>query len=96
MSDIDVRHQPDDHRWVALDGSEQAGLTTYERRGDVLVFVHTEVDDRWEGRGVGSTLVRGALDDVRRDGLQVVAQCPFVASWIEHHPDYADLLAAED
>ena len=46
------------------------------------------------GKGIGSKLVKGALDQVRADGLKVVAQCPFVKGWIGKHPDYADLLKA--
>ncbi len=49
------------------------------------------VDDDAEGQGVGSDLVRTALDQVREEGLRVVAQCPFVKEWIRRHPDYADL-----
>jgi predicted GNAT family acetyltransferase len=44
------------------------------------------------GKGVGSRLVKGALDEVRAEGLKVIAQCPFVKGWIDKHPDYADLL----
>ena len=58
----------------------------------VITFVHTEVPSELGGKGVGSRLVKGALDQVRADGLQVVAQCPFVKSWIDKHADYADLL----
>jgi predicted GNAT family acetyltransferase len=58
-----------------------------------LVFTHTEVDPDHEGEGVGSTLVRGALDDARRRGMPVVPRCPFVRAWIERHPDYADVRA---
>jgi len=58
----------------------------------VITFVHTEVPAELGGQGVGSKLVKGALDQVRADGLKVVAQCPFVRGWIEKHPDYADLL----
>ena len=48
---------------------------------------------RTRGRtGVGSTLVRAALDDVRAQGGSVVPQCPFVRGWIERHQDYADLV----
>jgi len=52
------------------------------------------VPDALAGRGVGSKLVRGALDQARGRGLKVVAQCPFVKGYIEKHPDYADLLKA--
>jgi predicted GNAT family acetyltransferase len=43
--------------------------------------------------GLGSRLVRAALDDVRSQGGRVVPLCPFVRGWIERHPDYADLVA---
>jgi predicted GNAT family acetyltransferase len=49
------------------------------------------VDDAFEGHGVGSTLVREALDAVRGEGLRVVPQCPFVKEFIGRHPEYADL-----
>jgi uncharacterized protein len=66
----------------------------YERSGNVITFVHTDVPPELGGKGVGSTLVRGALDQVRAEGLKVVAQCPFVKAWIGKNPAYADLLMA--
>ena len=44
------------------------------------------------GKGAGSRLVKGALDQVRADGLKVIPQCPFVKAYIDKHPEYADLL----
>ncbi|WP_131106228.1 GNAT family N-acetyltransferase [Ornithinimicrobium sufpigmenti] len=94
MSEITVTQNAEQHRYEAhLDG-EVAGFAAYQLGDDVVVFTHTEVDDAHEGKGVGSSLVRGALDDVRsKGGHKVLARCPFVASWIDKHPDYADLLA---
>jgi predicted GNAT family acetyltransferase len=66
----------------------------YERDGNVITFTHTEVPPELGGKGVGSTLVKGALEQVRAEGLKVVAECPFVKAWIGKHPAYADLLAA--
>jgi uncharacterized protein len=66
----------------------------YERSGNVITFKHTEVPAELGGKGVGSRLVKGALDQVRAEGLQVVAQCPFVKAWIGKNPAYADLLKA--
>ena len=57
----------------------------------MVVFTHTEVLPAHEGEGVGSTLVRHALDDVRSRGLKALAVCPFVLGWIRRHPEYADL-----
>ncbi|MGY1617475.1 GNAT family N-acetyltransferase [Geodermatophilus sp. SYSU D00691] len=86
---------PDEHRYEIREGDRVLGIAAYRRRGDVLVFTHTEVDPH-EGRsGLGSTLVRGALDDVRAKGGKLIAQCPFVRGWIERHPDYADLVLHE-
>ena len=44
------------------------------------------------GRGVGSTLVRGALEAIRAKGLKVVAKCPFVAAYMGKHPEFKDLI----
>lgn len=91
---FEVRHVPEDQRYEVWAAGERAGFVTYETAEDRIVLAHTEIADRFEGQGVGSALVRGTLDDVRRGGRhQVVAQCPFVGGWIEQHPDYQDLLA---
>jgi uncharacterized protein len=98
--DLVVQDAPERERYEATTGGEVAGFSRYERgepdedgRGEApFVFTHTEVDEAYEGQGVGGTLVRGALDDVRRRGAQVVPRCPFVRSWIARHPDYQDLV----
>jgi predicted GNAT family acetyltransferase len=92
---LTVRDNPDDNRFEAVDESGVvAGISAYRRYEDRIVFTHTEVDDAFEGRGVGSTLVKASLDAVRGEGLRVVAQCPFVKSYIQQHPEYADLTSA--
>ena len=95
MSDrapVTVSDDREKSRFEAVDESGVvAGFAAYRREGDRVVFTHTEVDDAFEGRGVGSVLVRTALDAVREEGLRVVAQCPFVRSFIQDHPEYADL-----
>jgi uncharacterized protein len=90
--DVEVSDNPDASRWEARIGGELAGVADYLLAGDAVAFTHTEVDDRFAGHGVGGALARTALDAARASGLRVVAQCPFIAGWIEHHPDYADLL----
>ena len=63
--------------------------------GGARVFTHTEVFPAFEGRGVGTALARGALDDVRASGRTLVARCPFIRSYIERQPEYADLVDAD-
>jgi uncharacterized protein len=69
-----------------------AGLAAYRMQPGLIAFVHTEVDDAFEGHGVGSILVREALDDARRRRLEVLPFCPFVNSFIEGHREYLDLV----
>jgi uncharacterized protein len=88
-----VRDVPEQNRYEIRDGDRVLGLAAYERRGDRMVFTHTEIDPDAGQDGLGSTLVRAALDDVRSKGGSVVPQCPFVRGWIERHQDYADLVA---
>jgi len=84
---------PEAGRYEARLGSQVVGVSEYRRVGDRVVFLHTEVDPALEGRGVGSRLAAGALDDVRSRGLRVTARCPFIAAFIQRHSEYAELLA---
>jgi predicted GNAT family acetyltransferase len=86
----DVRDNAAKHRFeFEADGHTAAAY--YELAGNVITFVHTEVPPELGGKGIGSKLVRGALDQVRARKLRVVAKCPFVRAYIEKHPEYADL-----
>ena len=70
-----------------------AGILVYRDGGDVLTMVHTEIGEEWEGQGLGSTLVEGALADVRRRGLRIRPVCPFVAAYVKRHPEVQELVA---
>ena len=58
----------------------------------VLVLTHTEVPEAFEGKGIASSLVGGALEIVRAENLKIVPMCPFVAAFIRRHPDYETLI----
>jgi predicted GNAT family acetyltransferase len=88
-----VTDNPSANRFeITVDG-QVAGFAAYQRRDGVIEFTHTEVDDAYEGQGLGSALVREALEAARRDGLRVVPSCPFVKEYIERHDEYTDLVA---
>lgn len=95
MPDLTVTRNDADHRYEGRLG-EDVSIIDYRLRQDVdppvVVMTNTEVPDPMQGEGVGSELVRQALDDVRKRGEKLVAECPFVASWVDEHPDYQDLL----
>ena len=90
---VEVADNPAESRYeVSVDG-EFAGAAVYRLEGDRIVFLHTETDPAREGQGLGSRLARGALDDARARKLAVLPLCPFIAGWIERHPEYADLVS---
>lgn len=91
--DITVRNNAEASRYEALVGEEVAGYAEYACTEDVIVFTHTIVQPEFEGRGVASTLVRHALDEVRDDGTRHVdPQCSYVKGWIAKHPEYIPLV----
>jgi uncharacterized protein len=92
MNDVQVRDNPDEHRYELHVDGELAGFARYVLRGGRIIFVHTEVDPDWGGRGLGTVLARGALDAARESGAPIVPLCPFIAAFIDSHPEYRDLV----
>src|ERR1700752_2165989 len=92
--DIVVEDNPEESRYEARVGDRILGIAEYELADDrgPIVFVHTEVLPEAEGLGVGSRLARGALDDVRRRSLRLIAECEFIAAYLQRHHEYDDLL----
>ena len=90
-----VTDNPERHRYEAYVGDELAGFVTYRSRPGVVVLVHTEVGSDFEGRGVGGHLAAEALGDLRARALKVDPVCPFIARYIDSHPEWSDLVADE-
>ncbi len=90
---VRVVDNPDASRYEAYVGERLAGSLVYRMQPSHIVLVHTEVDEEFEGAGVGSRLAAGALDDARARGLSVSPLCPFVVSYLERHPEYRDLVS---
>jgi predicted GNAT family acetyltransferase len=87
----DVVNNKAHHRYeLAVDGHIAA--TYYALSGGVITFIHTEVPPELGGKGIGSKLIKGALDQIRSEGLKVIAPCPFVKAFIEKNAAYQDLL----
>jgi predicted GNAT family acetyltransferase len=86
-----VKDNPAENRFELHVGGHIAA-TYYKKTPGVITFVHTEVPEALGGQGIGSRLIRGALEAVRNEGLRVVPQCPFVAAYMKKHPEFNDLL----
>ena len=78
--------------YSATVNGEVVGTLIYELEGSRVVLTHTIVEPGAREHGVGTTLVREALDDLRREGKTATVMCPFVTDFIASHPEYADLV----
>jgi len=94
--ELQVTDNPAENRFEIRADGELAGSAFYHLRGNQITFTHTETDDRFRGHGLASHLVQAALDTARERHLAVLPYCPFVKSWIDSHPEYADLVPSGD
>ena len=92
---IDVRNQPEQSRYAIFLDDELGGFAAYQESGREISLTHTEIDSRFEGKGLGSGLARGALDDVRSRDLSLLPHCSFISGYIKRHDEYLDLVPAD-
>lgn len=93
MSDpaLEINHNQLANRFeTSID--DQTGYISYKERGDTLVYDHTIVPQALGGRGIGSALVKHALNYARDNGKKVIPQCSFVSAYISKNPEYQDLV----
>jgi predicted GNAT family acetyltransferase len=87
-----VEDNPGRSRFELRVEGELVGWAEYLPAGESVIIAHTEIDERREGEGLGSVLVRGTLDRIRASGKTVIPTCPFTAAYIQRHPEYVDLV----
>lgn len=92
-AEVEIHDNPDEDRYEVRAGGELAGFAVYRPGDGIWAYTHTEIGERFEGRGLASQLIRYALEDMRARGLSVLPRCPFVRGYIERHPDpYLELV----
>jgi uncharacterized protein len=94
-ADITVRHNTESKTYDAMLGDRVVGTIVYERRGNRAIFRYTVVEPEFRELGVGTTLIRAALDDVAASGLTLTSYCSFITQFIVDNPSYARLLDPE-
>jgi uncharacterized protein len=90
-----VADNPDENRYEIQLHGELAGYSDYLARPGLIAFLHTEIEEGFEHRGLGERLVSEALNDARRRGLTVLPFCPFVQAFIQAHREYASLVPTD-
>jgi predicted GNAT family acetyltransferase len=90
--EIIIDHHRSKHRFEAREPLGTGVLVYHERKNGTLVFLHTKVPKELEGHGVAARLAKTALEYARDNGLKVVPRCPYIATYIERHPEFRDLV----
>jgi predicted GNAT family acetyltransferase len=72
--------------------TEIAGLPYNVAGDDRVVLLATSVFPEFRKQGIATELIRRVLDDVRAQGKTVTPMCPIVRTFIEHNPEYTDLI----
>jgi predicted GNAT family acetyltransferase len=92
--EIRITDSPGRSRYEARVGDRVLGIVDYTMRPDGnLVLDHTEVFPGSEGKGVGTSLARAVLEDVRARDIKPIIECPFISAYVRRHRDeYADLV----
>jgi predicted GNAT family acetyltransferase len=79
-------------RYELWSGTDLAGFTSFREGPGWIKLFHAEVEPAFEGHGLGGRLAAGTLDDARARGIGVIPACPFIANYVDRHPEYADLV----
>jgi predicted GNAT family acetyltransferase len=90
--ELRIVDNPDERRYEARLGDQVVGFSEYKPVTGRRIFLHTEVDPAFEGRGYGSRLAAGALEDVRAQGLKATIHCPFISAYVKRHHEFDDII----
>lgn len=85
---VEVVREDDNRRYVVTYEGEQAGFAAYQERGDETVFTHTEIDDKFGGKGLGKALAQFAIEDTIARDRVIRPLCPFIKAYLDKHEQY--------
>ena len=88
---MDVRNNERFHRFE-IEGGGDVAFLTYRIDDGAIELIHAEVPQSLSGRGIAGSLAEAAFDFARSQHLQVVVICPYVARWLERHPEHGDVV----
>ncbi len=92
--EVRVVHDAASRTYQALLGEHQvAVMHASADDAGVVTITSTFVEASARGRGIATEFIAHVLDELRDDGSKIVVECPEVSRFLEHQPEYADLLA---
>lgn len=87
-----VTHIKNANRFEVLLENGQTAYLNYNEFDNSLNLSHTYVPKSFEGKGIAAAIVKIALDYARKNNLSIIPSCPYVAAYIERHPEHRDLV----
>ncbi|MFC8042406.1 GNAT family N-acetyltransferase [Nocardia sp. NPDC057353] len=85
---VEVVREDENRRYVVRYAGEQAGFAAYQERGDETVFTHTEIDDKFGGKGLGKALAKFAIEDTIARNRVIRPLCPFIKAYLDKNAEY--------
>jgi predicted GNAT family acetyltransferase len=93
--DTQVRDNREQDRFEREIHSGVWAAAYYEIKNENFVFFHVEVPE-FEGQGIGAALVQGVFDILRERGKRAIIKCSFMENFLQAHPEYHDVVAADE
>ena len=93
MKDVKISLDEKSHgHFYIIEGDEQSAEMEISVAENDLTVYHTEVVPKAEGKGLAKKLFSAMVDYARKNGLKVIALCPFVYAQFKRHPkEYGDI-----
>lgn len=91
---MSVEHDPTSRRFTVAASSGTAVLAYAPAGTGMLELYSTFVPPADRGRGIAARLVAAAVEYARAEGFRIIPSCWYVAQWLRHHPEHADLVAS--
>ena len=80
---ISVLKNKELNRFEIYSDGELAGFAEFKIKNQMISYTHTEIDTRFGGQGLGSQLIKEALDEALEQNLEVAPYCSFVSAYIK-------------
>ncbi|TGK34513.1 N-acetyltransferase [Leptospira gomenensis] len=74
-----------------FDGIE--AYLVYGEEGEIWDLRSTYVPSELRGKGIADRLVKTAMNKARSLNKKIIPSCSYVATFLERHPEYADMVA---
>jgi uncharacterized protein len=93
---LEVVYEPERQRYELREGDRTIGYADAVPRGEAIAMPYVQIVPELRGREFGALLLRGTLDDLKRQGKRVIPICPYVSAFIRRNPEYRELVASDE